>query len=129
MLNFADKYVNPKEEGVCVQASTLGSLEALLEFLKTSKIPVCSVNIGEIYKKDVMKALKSITGDKVKKEYASILAFDVKVDEEAEEFAEENGIKIFKADIIYHLFDQFTEYVEQCVKERKGSEGAKAVFP
>lgn len=33
------------EHGVFVQASTLGSLEALLEFLKTSKIPVSSKNI------------------------------------------------------------------------------------
>lgn len=129
MFNFAEKYVNPSEEGVCVQASTLGSLEALLEFLKTSKIPVCSVNIGVVYKKDIMKALKAIQGEKNHKEYATILAFDVKVEPEAREYAEENGITIFEADIIYHLFDQFTEYVEKCRNDRKKDEGAVAVFP
>ena len=33
------------ERGVFVQASTLGSLEALVEFLKTSKIPVSNATI------------------------------------------------------------------------------------
>ena len=44
MLKVGDTVTN----GVCVQASTLGSLEALLEFLRTSKIPVAGINIGKI---------------------------------------------------------------------------------
>ncbi len=39
-LESALNAIKLKERGVFVQASTLGSLEALLEFLKTSKIPV-----------------------------------------------------------------------------------------
>lgn len=45
-LRHALSHIKLSSEGVYVQASTLGSLEALLEFLKTSKIPVCSqINI------------------------------------------------------------------------------------
>ncbi len=51
------KFVNKTKPGVCVQASTLGSLEALLEFLKTSKIPVRSIGIGTIHKKHVLSAV------------------------------------------------------------------------
>ena len=54
------------------------------------KTPVCSINIGPVHKKDVLKAMKSIHGELIMKEYATILGFDVKVTEEAREFAEEN---------------------------------------
>jgi translation initiation factor 5B len=47
--------VDKSGKGVYVQASTLGSLEALLEFLRTSKIPVSGINIGPVHKKDVMR--------------------------------------------------------------------------
>jgi translation initiation factor 5B len=84
----------------------------LLEFLKSSKIPVAGVNIGPVHRKDVLKATKALNQDKPKKEFAAILAFDVKVVKDAQDFADENNIKIFTAQIIYHLFDSFKEYVE-----------------
>ncbi|KAL8830640.1 MAG: hypothetical protein Q9191_001317 [Dirinaria sp. TL-2023a] len=112
--------------GVSVQASTLGSLEALLEFLKVSKIPVANISIGPVYKRDVMSA--GIMLEKAK-EYAVMLCFDVKVDKEAQAYADEVGVKIFTADIIYHLFDEFTKHMAQLVEQRKEDSKLLAVFP
>lgn len=47
--------------------------------------------------------------------WAVILAFDVKVEREAQEMADAQGVKIFTADIIYHLFDSFMKYREVCL--------------
>lgn len=89
LLNNIDK----SGRGVCVQASTLGSLEALLDFLKSSKIPVSGINIGPVHKKDVMRAGSML---EKAKELACILCFDVTVDKDAERLAEEMGIRLFK---------------------------------
>jgi translation initiation factor 5B len=43
------------------------------------KIPVTSINIGPVHKKDVLKAMKSLQGENIQKEFATILAFDVKI--------------------------------------------------
>ncbi|KAI3760850.1 hypothetical protein L1987_51250 [Smallanthus sonchifolius] len=120
--------IDKSGEGVYVQASTLGSLEALLEFLKTPavSIPVSGIGIGPVHKKDVMKA--SVMLEK-KKEYATILAFDVKVTPEARELADDIGVKIFIADIIYHLFDQFKAYIDNLKEEKKKEAAEDAVFP
>lgn len=108
--------VDTTGKGVVVQASTLGSLEALLDFLKDMKIPVMSIGLGPVYKRDVMKASTML---EKAPEYAVMLCFDVKVDKEAEQYAEQEGIKIFNADIIYHLFDSFTAYQEKLLEERR----------
>ena len=95
------------------------------------EIPVSSVNIGPVHKKDVLKAMKSLVASSagINKEYACMLVFDVKVMPDAQQFAEENDIKVFTAKIIYHLFDDFTAYVEECKNARKTGSGNKAVFP
>jgi len=41
--------IHTQERGVYVQASTLGSLEALLGFLKDSKIPVRSCKLKKVH--------------------------------------------------------------------------------
>lgn len=113
-------------KGVSVQASTLGSLEALMDFLKVSKIPVANVGIGPVFKRDVMQCGTMLEKNK---EFAVMLCFDVKVDKEAALYAQQEGIKIFQADIIYHLFDNFTAHMAQIAEKRKEESKMLAVFP
>ncbi|KAK9480849.1 hypothetical protein V1514DRAFT_301672 [Lipomyces japonicus] len=125
-LTSLENAVDKTGRGVCVQASTLGSLEALLDFLKQMKIPVMSISIGPVYKRDVMKATTML---EKAKEFAIMLCFDVKIDKEAEEYAEQQGVKIFSADIIYHLFDAFTNYQKELLEEKRKETAGQAVFP
>ncbi len=135
--------IDKSGRGVCVQASTLGSLEALLDFLKSSKIPVSGINIGPVFKRDVMR---SATMLEKAKELACILCFDVPIDKEAERLAEEMGIRLFKglchfitrylsccspgiADIIYHLFDAFKAYNEEITEAKRKDAAPQAVWP
>ena len=127
-LESVKKLLKVNGEGVYVQTSTLGSLEALLEFLSSLNppIPVGDFNIGPIHKRDVIQAAIMLER---KKEYATILAFDVKIVPEAAQLAKEMGVRIFSADIIYHLFDQFTAYLKSLEDEKREASREEAIFP
>eukprot|EP00904_Undaria_pinnatifida_P007877 jgi/Undpi1/4219/HiC_scaffold_16.g07585.m1 len=131
MRDFTDLMkMDLEPKGVMVQASTLGALEALMQFLRKEcdpPIPVFAVGIGAVFKKDVMRA--SIMNEKGTPEYATILAFDVKIDNEARKHADETGVRIFTADIIYHLFDQFTAHMDRLMEQRRTDAKNLAVFP
>jgi translation initiation factor 5B len=72
-------------------------------------------------------------------EYAVMLCFDVRVDREAEDMAQEMGVKIFSANIIYHLFDSFTAYQkvptlilvsrQELLELKRKEASGSAVFP
>lgn len=61
-------------------------------------------------------------------EYASILAFDVRVDNDAAVIARELKVKIFTAVIINHHFD-ITAYPRGLVETRRAAADAIAVYP
>eukprot|EP01061_Rhynchopus_euleeides_P030374 TRINITY_DN50484_c0_g1_i1.p1 TRINITY_DN50484_c0_g1~~TRINITY_DN50484_c0_g1_i1.p1 ORF type:complete len:811 (+),score=425.80 TRINITY_DN50484_c0_g1_i1:116-2548(+) len=114
------------ENGVAVQASTLGALEALLVFLKECEIPVSTVGVGELHKKDIMRAV----GIKEKNpKFAVILCFDIEISKEAKMVAEKEDIQIFTADIIYHLQDKFKAYLHEYSQKLIEKNQTRAVFP
>ena len=48
-----------------------------------------------------------------------ILAFDVRIERDAQEMADSLGVRIFSAEIIYHLFDAFTNYRQDYKKQKQ----------
>ena len=121
--------VDRSGHGVWVQASTLGSLEALLDFLKSPavKIPVAGVALGPVNKRDVMGA--SVMHERKCPQYATILAFDVPVTDEAKKMCTELDVKLMTADIIYHLFDQFSAYMKEYREKQKEEQSKFVNFP
>ena len=73
--------------------------------------------------------MENKTDRRLKKEYATVLAFDVKVYENAAQLAAEYGIKVIVKDVIYHLTDDFKLHVKAIKEQRKIDEGDGANFP
>ncbi|EOB11236.1 translation initiation factor IF-2P [Nosema bombycis CQ1] len=120
------KSIDLSLEGVHVVASTLGSLEALLSFLKKSEIPVAHVSIGQIKKKDLVIVQAAMDKNK---EHGVVLVFDTVLDKEIKELASKMHLKIIEAKIIYHLFDQYEAFVRDLRQKEKDEHSNEAIFP
>jgi len=99
-----------ESDGVVVKADTLGSLEAIVTALKRESIPIRLADVGNVSKNDVIEA---IVVKKSKPEYGIILAFNVKVLEEARELAEKERIPIFLDNIIYRLLENALKWAKE----------------
>lgn len=111
--------------GVVVRADTLGTLEALASELKDI-VKIKKADVGEVTKTDVMEALS------VRKEdpfLGVIFAFNTAITEGAQKVADDNNVKIFQDDVIYRLFDDYQEWVEEKKRKRKAEAREKLVFP
>jgi len=123
ITNKLDKDVG-KTEGIYVQTSSLGSLEAFINFLKEMKINVNGVSIGQVYKKDIMKASVANT-----EECKVILAFDVVIKEDMKQYAKEMNVKIIESGVIYHLYEEYIKYVEIIKNKNAIKYMNDAIFP
>jgi len=90
------------------------------------KIPVRNFAIGPVFRSHVLRAGRML---EVASEYALILAFDVPIDKDAKEYADKEGVKIFSAMIIYHLFDAFKKYMGEVMEAKRLAAMPNAVWP
>lgn len=113
-------------EGVIVKADTLGSLEALVKFMKGQGIPVRVSDIGPVSKRDLIEAA---IVKRSRPELAAIVGFNVKVTPEAEAEARDRGIPVFTSNVIYHIVDDFRAWSEKLVEEMRTKEFSQISHP
>jgi translation initiation factor 5B len=108
--------------GIVLKTDTLGSLEAVSQFLLERKVPVRTADVGPIVKRDVIEANAAGDNDPLN---AVILGFNVKFGPDIEDLAAEYGVEVFLNEVIYRLYDEYNAWImvkrEQAKAESLGS--------
>lgn len=102
-------FVDTKTSGITLRCDTIGSLEAIIEMLKRSHVPVAKADIGPVTRRDIMEARAIKENDR---HLGVVLAFNVRVLPDAREEAENKFVKIFEDKVIYSLIDSYNEWVQ-----------------
>ncbi len=114
--------IQTDKSGIVLKTDTLGSLEAVLQFLRDRKVPVRVADVGPIVKRDIVEAKAAGDSDPLN---AVVLGFNVKVTPEIEELAAEYGVEIFLNEVIYRLYDEYNAWLivkrEQAKAESLGA--------
>lgn len=112
--------------GVVVKADTLGTLEALVNYLRRFNVPVRYADVGPVVRRDIVEASIVRSADRLR---AAVLAFNVKVTEDAEVEAKSRGVVIFQNSIIYQLVDDYLKWYESEREAERRAELSKLVLP
>jgi len=113
-------------DGVVLKTDALGSLEAIAESLRRNNVPIRLADVGDVSKRDVTEAV-AVRGHEPF--YGVVLAFNVKTLPDAEEEAKNRGVPIFQHNIIYHLIDDYLQWVKSEKEAQLKEEFDKLIKP
>lgn len=103
-------FFKKETKGVVLKCDTIGSLEALTEMLRRKQVPISLADIGPVSRRDVMEAKAIKDNDR---HLGVVLAFNVKLSQEAQAEADNYHVKIFSDKVIYSLLDNYVQWVEE----------------
>lgn len=116
LQEIEDITINTDDNGVLVKADTLGSLEAIVNLLKESNIPIRTADIGDVSRRDIVNA--SIVGKEDPK-HGVILAFNVKIHQQAMKDLNDLNVKIFSSDVVYQITEDYEEWIRELEESHK----------
>lgn len=111
-------FVDTETNGIILKCDTIGSLEAIVEMLRRSQVPVAKADIGPVNRRDVIEAKAIKEKDR---HLGIVLAFNVKVLPDAKEESEISHIKVFEDKVIYSLIDNYNAWVEEDTAHQEGA--------
>lgn len=120
---ISEVMIENDEHGVIVKADSLGSLEAVVQLLKTAGIPVMKCSIGKITREDIADASASYEKNPLE---AVVFGFNTSMTKDAELNTKESNCKVITSDIIYRLIDEYNAWVEE-EKKRIESESLNEI--
>ena len=100
---FVSKDIN----GVIMKCDSIGSIEAITDLLVKQKVPIRSADIGHVTKRDIIEASAVREKDRY---LGVILAFNVRVLDDAVREAQERQVTIFNEKIIYNLVRSYFDW-------------------
>ncbi|MFQ5476035.1 MAG: translation initiation factor IF-2 [Nitrosopumilus sp.] len=103
-------FIDTETNGIILKCDTIGSLEAIIEMLRRSQVPVAKADIGPVTRRDVIEAKAIKEKDR---HLGVVLAFNVKVLPDAKDESEDSHIKVFEDKVIYSLIDNYNAWVEE----------------
>ncbi len=96
--------------GLILKADSIGSLEAISKLMNAVGFGISKKGIGKVTKRDVTDAFSMYATDPLS---AVILAFNVGIEDDAQEASQASGVKIISSDIIYKLIDDYKAFTDE----------------
>ena len=103
-------FIDTETNGIILKCDTIGSLEAIIEMLRRSQVPITKADIGPVTRRDIIQAKAIKEKDR---HLGVVLSFNVKVLPDAKDESQDSHIKVFEDKVIYSLIDNYNAWVEE----------------
>ncbi|MFH0954966.1 MAG: translation initiation factor IF-2 [Candidatus Micrarchaeota archaeon] len=118
--------IEQESVGPIIRTDALGSLEALVKLASEKGLKPRNADVGDVSRKDILEAAAVSQSDRFK---GVILAFNVKVNSDAEKQARLSNVKIFKGNVIYRILEEFDQWVKTEKDAEKQARLKNLVWP